>query len=267
MRNNLILLLLLSISLSSCEKVIDIDLNDSAKKYVIEGIVSDLPDESRVIITRTKNFDEDNAFAGVDGAMVQVTEEGGATYNFNEVGDGFYFPVSFAGSSGKNYTLTVTIGPETFTATCRMPEKVSFDSLYITNEILFTQERKVANVVYNDPAGKGNCYRFIEYVNGFKQTQQQVQNDDYTDGRSITAKLFYFTDDDDTGLNIESRDEVIVYMQCIDPAMYKYWFSLARSSIGVSGQATPSNPVSNMRGGALGYFSAHTEEMRTVIVP
>ena len=56
-------------------------------------------------------------------------------------------------------------------------------------------------------------------------------------------------------------------MECIDRPIYKYWYSLDRSATGGSGQATPSNPVTNLQGGALGYFSAHTLQSRTMIVP
>jgi len=47
---------------------------------VIEGILTDQPGTSKVLITQTKNFDEDNGFPGVTGATVSITESGGPTY-------------------------------------------------------------------------------------------------------------------------------------------------------------------------------------------
>src|SRR5215216_7374429 len=64
---------------SSCEKVIDINLDDAEKKYVIEAIITDQPGTAKVLITQTKNFDEDNNFTGISDAIVAIKETGGAT--------------------------------------------------------------------------------------------------------------------------------------------------------------------------------------------
>ena len=54
-------------------------------------------------------------------------------------------------------------------------------------------------------------------------------------------------------------------MQNIDPVVYKYWFSLSQNATGETQSASPANPVSNIKGGALGYFSAHTISTKSII--
>jgi hypothetical protein len=248
--------------------VIDVDLNSSDKKYVIEANITDQPGTAQVIITQTNNFDQPNAFPHISGATVTVTESGGATTTLPESSSpGYYESPAFQGVSGKTYTLTVNVNGKTFTAVSMMPAKIKLDTMYITDELLFTDTRKTVNTVFEDPVGFGNNYRFVQYVNGIRETQVMIRNDEYSDGRRIVAKLFYFTGDEDYENKIETGDEVKIEMQCIDKNMYKYWYSLDRSSTGGSGQATPSNPVTNLQGGALGYFSAHTLETRTMIAP
>lgn len=249
---------------SSCEKVIDLNLNEAEKKYVIEAVVTDQAGLSKVVITQTKKFDENNTFPGVSGASVIITESGGASYPFTETTPGKYESL-FAGVPGKKYILNVTIGSNQFNAECVMPRKVNLDSIFVTDELLFTEVRKIVNAQYRDPQGRGDAYRFVQFVNGLKEDQLLIQNDDYTDGRNVTSKLYYFADED-SNAQIESGDTVTIDMQCISPVMYKYWFSLDRSATGIGGQATPANPVTNMKGGALGYFSAHTLQSKTVIV-
>jgi hypothetical protein len=256
------------IFLSSCEKVIDINLDKVEKKYVIEAIVTDQPGTSKVSITQTKDFNENNSFPGVTGATVSISESGGPTYILTETSAGEYEATGLMGNSGKTYSLNVTISGKSFTATCKMPPAVNLDTIYVTDELLFTETRKIVNAVFQDPVGLGNSYRFIQYVNGFQENQILIRNDDYSDGRRIDNKLFYFSDSDNKDSTIiHSGDEVTIDMLCIDPAIYKYWFSLDRSSTGGSGQATPANPVTNIQGGALGYFSAHTLQTKTMIVP
>ena len=156
---------------------------------------------------------------------------------------------------------------QTFTAESIMPQKVNLDTIYVTDELIFTDTRKIVNAVFDDPPGLGNSYRFVQTVNGFQETQTLIRNDDYSDGRKIVNKLFYFSSDDENKRNIKSGDQVMIDMLCIEPAVYKYWFSLDRSAIGNGQQATPSNPVTNLKGGALGYFSAQTIQTRSLVVP
>jgi hypothetical protein len=267
MKQPYILYILFLLSLSSCEKVIDLDLNDSEKKYVIEGRVTDQAGGAIVRISQTKNFDENNDFPPVSGAIVTITETGGPTVTLPESQPGIYESALLTGSSGKTYALSVSIGSNTFTAISAMPRKVALDSIFITDEQLFTNTRKTVNAVFNDPPGMGDCYRFVQYVNGLRESQVMIRNDDYSDARTIINKLFYFTGDDDYSGKIESGDAVTIEMLCIDRNIYKYWFSLDRSATGISGQATPSNPVSNIQGGALGYFSAHTYEEKNMVAP
>lgn len=269
MRSNLYITASLAglVLLSSCEKVIDLDLNEAEKKYVIEAVLTDEPGTAKVLISQTKNFDEDNSFPGVAGAIVTITENGGPSTTFTATQPGVYEAPSLAGTSGKTYTLSVSVSGRLFTAVSTMPQKVSLDTIFVTDEFLFSDTRKIVNAVFNDPAGPGNNYRFVQYVNNLKEDQVMIRNDEYSDGRRIVNKLFYFTDDEDDERNIRPGDAVTIQMLCIDANIYKYWFSLDRSATGGSGQATPSNPVTNLQGGALGYFSAHTLQTKTMVVP
>jgi hypothetical protein len=161
----------------------------------------------------------------------------------------------------------VTVGGNLFTATSTMPVKINLDTIYTTDELIFTDTRKIVNVEFHDPPGRGNNYRFIQYVNGLKEKQLFVQNDDYTDGNLNISKLFYFPDKDSDSTIIKTGDTVTVDMLCIDPKIYKYWFSLVRNTNGDNNNTTPANPVSNIEGGALGYFSAQTLQTKTMKIP
>lgn len=262
------LLLLVVFGLNSCEKVIDVDLNTAEKKYVIEGVVSDKAGMSYVKISRTKDFDEDNFPDPVSDAIVRIQENGLTIYTLAESpAPGVYESPVLLGQSGYRYNLTVTVNNQTFTAESTMPAKVNLDTIFVSDELIFTSTRKIVNAVFDDPAGPGNSYRFIQYVNGLQETQTLIRNDDYSDGRRIVNKLFYFSTDHEDKRNIKSGDQVLVDMFCIEPAIYKYWFSLDRSAIGNGQQATPSNPVTNIKGGALGYFSAATVQSKSMVVP
>jgi hypothetical protein len=56
-------------------------------------------------------------------------------------------------------------------------------------------------------------------------------------------------------------------MRCIDKGAYDYFYSLDQITSTNGNSATPANPVSNISGGALGYFSAHTVRKATAVIP
>lgn len=258
------LLLIIAVAFTSCEKVIDINLDDVEKKYVIEGVLTDEAGSAMVLISQTKNFSDDNQFAGVTDAMVTITEEGGIVTVLPEMSEGVYQSASLTGESGKSYTLSVEINGNTFTASATMPARVNMDSLYITEDYLFGEIRKTVNVEYRDPPGLGQSYRFVQYINNTKEKGIFIRNDDYTDGNQSLVKLWSPGDEDD---KIETGDTIKVQMLCIDPFVYKYWYSfLSGGASGSSNSASPANPVSNIQGGALGYFSAHTLQTKEVVV-
>jgi hypothetical protein len=141
-----------------------------------------------------------------------------------------------------------------------MPALVPFDSLYSENFTAFGGLSKSIIPVYTDPAGVENFYRFIEVVNGRHIDNIYVRNDDRADGLRSTRPLF--NDDDD----VKAGDTLVLEMQGIDKGVYTYFNSMDEASTG-SGNSIPANPVNNITGGALGYFSAYTTQTKTIIVP
>ena len=55
-KNNFFLILpVIALSFASCEKVVDLKLNDAEKKYVIEAKISDKPGSCKVLFSKSKN--------------------------------------------------------------------------------------------------------------------------------------------------------------------------------------------------------------------
>jgi hypothetical protein len=248
---------------TSCEKVIDINIDEADKKYVIEGNVTNLASEQvEVRLSQTKSFGESNTFKGVSGATVTIQINNNSTYTLPEVSAGIYRTTAFTGIPGNTYQLTVSINGETFTATSVMPSQlVLLDTITASDFSAPGATRKIINPSYQDPAGTGNSYRFIQFINNVQDKKVFVQNDELSDGRRITRPLLNQDSD------IKSGDIVKVSMLCIDPNVYQYWYSLDQAATGSGQSATPTNPVTNIRGGALGYFSAHSVSSKTITAP
>jgi hypothetical protein len=252
--------------LTSCEKVIDVQLNDADKKYVIEANVTNVPGQpSEVRISKTKAFDESNTFSGISGAVVSIEVNNGVVYTLSQSSPGIYTTSAFTGTPGSTYALKIVIGTDEFTSVCTMPlQTVPLDTVTVDNFAFGGSDSKILVPSYLDPSGKGNNYRFVQYINAIQTKQIFVTNDDISDGLRSTRPLANPNNSETEEL--KTGDFATVEMLCIDRAVYTYWYSLDQAATGNS-TATPANPATNIKGGALGYFSAHSVSSKTIRVP
>jgi len=265
---NISYITLLLLLLSSCEKAIDLKLPDNTPKYVIEAVLTNEAGGCRVAISQTKDFTGDNTFTGVSGATVIISGNG-TTQTLSPGSAGVYQNSTFTGVPGNTYQLTVQVGGKTFIASSTMPQAVPLDSVYVHTQEGNNKDGspiKYAVVKYRDPAAVKNYYRFVQYVNGKKEKTVFIADDEFTNGNTVNNRLSFSNDNDDPARNIKSGDQLTVEMLCLDPVVYRYWYSLKNSAGGDGNNAAPSNPDTNISGGALGYFSAHTLQTKTIIV-
>ncbi|MBN9297882.1 MAG: DUF4249 domain-containing protein [Filimonas sp.] len=242
--------------IASCTKVINVDLKDADKKYVIEGNITNLPGPYIVKVTQTKSFEGNNTFPPVSGAVVTISDNAGHSEILQQAADGTYKTSTIQGVQGVTYNLKVVVGGQTFTSTSTMPYRVPLDSVYVTRLAYFGDDVNALVPAFTDPVGIKNYYFFNVYRNGIMDQSLYVQDDEFSDGKYNTRPLF--PPDKDSA--VVKGDTAYIEMQCTDASVNKYWTSLEQVTSGNS--ATPTNPVTNITGGALGYFSAHTTQRK-----
>ena len=247
---------------TSCEKVIDVNIGNVDKKYVIEAQITDNTNSARVNLSQTINITDSNKFIGIENAEVFISENGKQPEKLTSAGGGVY-RANMTGVPGSTYKLTVQVDGQTFTSTSTMPRKVPYDTLYVTERAFLGKMRKLATVEFHDPPGTKNAYRFIQYIDGRKENTIFVFDDNLIDGRKVIYELMIFGDQDYT---LKTEDQLRVEMRCIDIPAYMFWYSLTQASLGQSQSASPGNPISNIEGGAIGYFSAQTFEAKSIAV-
>lgn len=243
----------------SCEKVIDLPLKGTTPQLVIEATMA-TDSVCRVRISRTLDFAEPNEFPAVSDAAVTLSDDAGNRETLRLVSDGLFESSAdgIKGVEGRTYSLSVDLDGNRYEATSRMPRTVVLDSISTMIMPWFGGGKRVyISPNFQDPAGEENYYKFNFYLNGKKEKRVYIWGDDFSNGNYIRQMPFVNEDE------IEKGDTVRVEMQCIDPAVYMYFYTLEQ---GQENAATPANPISNFTGGCLGYFSAHTSSTRTIIV-
>ena len=261
--NRFIILLLVVLSLSSCKKIIDIDIKNAKPILVIEGNLVDEFGIQQIKISKTVALDNENIFPKVSGAAVKITDNLGNEFVFLESKPGFYIK-SMKGIAGRTYNLSVEVEGQKYTASSTMPKKVLLDSIGILKTNLFGKERRNVAAFYKDPAADLNFYRYYLYVNYKLVKNIFVSNDRLTNGNLIRQQFFYNSDDIE---ELKKGDIVDLEMLNIDANIFDYWYSLSQQvDRGPNQNTTPSNPSSNIIGGALGYFSAQAYQIKTITV-
>ncbi len=259
----LVILCTIALTLTSCEKVIDVKLNNATGKIDIEANLTNVQGQQTVYIRENVPFTNTNTYPPVTGATVTISDQAGKSYPFVEGPSGTYAINSLAGVTGNTYQLTVNAKGSIYTAKSIMPVGINLDMILSKNDPFGgTKLRQLISVVYKDSAGVDNQYRFIMYVNGVQVKRVFAFNDEFKDGKTITTDL------DQNNIDIYPGDTVKVEMQCIDPSIYTYWFTLAQQGGdgGPGGSVAPANPPSNLSNNALGYFSAHTTQTKTIVI-
>lgn len=257
------ILSLFVLTLFSCQKVIDVDLNEADPKVALEANYTAEDSTVRVRISITSNYFDASTSPTVDNATVTITDEAGNATSVPNVGNGMYVLSNYIPQFNTTYTMTILYEGVLYTAKCYLQEPVALDE--ITYELapdLFGFEG--GYYVYmrlQDQPGIVNNYLVVLTRNGEEYGDLQdlfLQDDVFTDGNFIERPLF--------GVDFfDLGDTISMELRSVDQAVYDYYGEL-QSIVSGGGAAAPANPTTNWDNKALGCFNAYGNNRRSVII-
>ena len=263
---NIFLIIITLFLVISCEREIDLNLEDQSGNIVIEANVTDQAGPYSVRITKSVSFTQSNSYPGVENAQVTLSDNLGQTENLQHIGNGIYQASSFQGQSGRTYTLKVQTDGKEYTSQSKMPEAVEFQGLEQDSFMVAGETSYTLLPIFVDPPALGNRYLFTYSVNDNPKKYFSEFSDNVNNGAPNQRPLILPNDDEDGDVKVKVGDKITVKMQCIDDAVYTFYSALLQLSGGGGGGVTPTNPPSNISNGALGYFSAHTVSVKTIVI-
>ncbi len=254
-------ILITIITLASCESVIEPDLKDIESQLVIEGVITNEAGPYYVKLSKSTNFTTSSIFNGVENAQVIITDDSGIIDTLTMSEPGIYITSKITGTPNVNYTLKVIAEEKEYNSQCTMPSFTKLDTLLIFKQSLGATTIRFVNTFYTDPAGVENYYRYKTAENNKVKQGVSITNDQFSDGIIAQNTVSVYPE-----IPGESHlgDTINVAFLCIDKSEYDYFFGLAQASGGNG--AVPANPKSNISGGCLGYFCAHTIDKRSIIL-
>lgn len=256
------LLAAIGFAFSSCEKVVDIDINDSDPKIVIEANVFNGDDDCLVRISKTGSYFSNEPLQMVSKAKITLSDAI-TEYSYTEIEEGVYKLNKIGRLIPTLYKIKVNIDGEIYEAKSQMPAAIPINYLVSEYQSGGTIEKTGYQISFgfHDPEDDTNYYRVKYLLNGKLQSapgDYYLIKDELFNGNSVQMELF--------GERFEEQDTVTIELMSIDKTSYYYFSVLAdlvrEESIG---SAAPANPPGNFDNGALGYFSAWSSNKRTII--
>ena len=258
-----IAILVIALITISCEKVVELDLDDAQQMIVIEGIVHDSIGDNFVLLSKSRPFnDNDGSFEKISGASVIITDNLGNTFTLIESESGRYQNSFLKGEEGRKYFLNITVDEKVFTSESIMPNRVELDSISYeevnspfggNNEGEGQKYRVYTH--FRDPINVANYYR-LKSFNGLVQEKGFISlNNDLFEGDDVDFPLFLS--------EFEEGDTATVQLLSVDEANYRYFNAIELSQEG----EVPGNPESNIRGeNVVGYFGAYAKSQKSLII-
>ena len=284
---NIPLLLVIVASLTSCQKVIDIELPPTDPKIVVNSFFTD---NSPIKIHLSRSIAVlENTFPECNGATV-ILRENNIIIDTLFFQSGYYYSHILA-EINNNYALEVIVpGMEKVFCEDLIPEKALLQNYVCTDSVLIDEDGFIINELkldFQDSAGPSfyevqlsakyiidNNYTSIWFKKNSDpiitstglldyNPKTLIFTDKMFDGKHCSVKIYFATQAyADYNLTITFRSVSESYYKYKE-RQYAFLFSLENDIF--SGMSEPINLYSNVRGG-YGIFAGYSSDERTIIV-
>ena len=281
--------------LASCEKDINIKLNKTSTDLVVDASIENgqypvvtlsrsLDYFSKIDLQVLANSFVHNAVVTISNGQLTAPLKEDSTrdvtsglviyfYTFHSA-DG---NLKFHGEFNSQYNLEIQVENKTYTATTTIPNPNKYiDSLWWT-PVTNTNDTGLVNLKarFVDPPGLGNYTRYFTSVNNgpFYPGLNSVFDDQITDGTTYSITIpkgvnrNFPIDGTDYGY-FNKGDEIVVKLANIDKATYDFWRTMEYNYQSVGNPfSTPTQVISNISNGALGYFGGYADQFKSITIP
>lgn len=268
---------LLSVLISSCVERINIELDDSYTRLVVDGAISTDTMAHTVLLTRTTSYYYNQPAPPVSGADLQISD-GTAVYILTEDEPGVYrTDPSVYGEAGKTYTLAIKLaasvgGYTDYNATSKLYPVSHLDSLSLEYHPDWSEQGTWEVKCYVQDPPSEDFYRFLVSKNT-KMLSDTLDEWFVTDDRFFNGNYAYgapiaYLEQDENDQILKLGDIITVEMNSIG-SDYANFIWEAQSEVRGSNplfSGPPANVKGNINNGASGFFAAYSVSRASTVV-
>jgi hypothetical protein len=262
----------------SCTERIDIELDESSVRLVVDGSVSTDTMAHKIILTKTTSYFYSHESPSVTGASVSITT-GERNIQLYEKKPGVYYTDStFYGLEGLTYTLNITLaspvgGHTEYSATSYMNNAVMIDSADLIFQPDWSDSGFYEVQCYLKDPPTAEYYRFMIYKNGkiLSDTLDEwlVIDDRFFNGSYIYGATVAFLDQGSENEKLEVGDEITLELNSVGRDYAGFLWEAQSELMGSNPlfSGPPANVKGNINNGAIGFFAAYaTSRARIKVV-
>lgn len=279
MKKSLIIPILIAFlaATSACTEDIDLKLNSTARRLVVEGFINTDTTQQHIRLTLSGDYFDNQRMPAVKGATVKLsTDEEELLLEENAEYPGYYFtPTDFYGKQGKTYHLSITDvdvnndgETETYTAQSYLAPLIHGDYIEIGYEKMWEMWKVL--LYAKDPQESENFYMFRLLINNKLWTNSlsstEIADDTMFDGNDING-VWVFGIDTRKDENIYKNDTLTLELCHIDETFFKYLKAIDEETEPKTPlfSGAPANVPGNISNNALGIFAAYSVDRLSVI--
>ena len=273
-----VIIFLLSVMVVACTERIDIQLNDSYIRLVVDGSITTDTLAHTVILTKTTSYYFNQSAPMVTGAIVSIST-GDIKYDLKELKPGVYCtePIVY-GIAGNIYTLNIKLsgqlgGYTDYTASSSLNAVSPLDSIKLLyhpdwSDKGFWEVRSF----FQDPPTE-DYYRFLISRNNeiLSDTLDEwfVTDDIFLNGNYSYDTPVAFLDQSSGDERLTSGDKLSVEMNSIGKDYAEFLLGAQSELMGSNPLfgGPPANVKGNINNGAIGFFAAYSVTRASTITP
>lgn len=278
-KNHLPFVLLLFLA-ASCTERIDVKLDETYTRLVVDGSITTDSTCSTVTLTKSSDYFYNKPSPRVTGATVTIFD-GTTSYPLIETVAGQSGVYSsgdpLPGKAGKEYTLHVELpaaisGYAAFEAGSMLNPIVPIDS--VTTTFHADQGKAGAwaiNVYAQEPGNELNYYMFNWFRNGVSMSDsihlKTVMGDQFINGQYMTGIPVFYIDNTHGWETLKPGDTITLQMSGITENYLNFISQVQMAGFNLPFfTGPPANIQGNIGNGGLGYFTAFSNSYATTIV-
>ena len=269
---------ILSILIVSCTEKIDIQLDDSYSRLVVDGSITTDTMSHSVVLTSTSSYFYNQPAPPVTGALVSISD-GTQNFNLSETSPGIYrtSPDVF-GIPGKVYSLNIKLanaigGYSDYTASSTLNPVTPMDSVTLKFHPEWSKKGIWEVKCYVQEPPTVDFYRFLlsknqtmftDTLDEWIITDDMFYNGNYTNGLPIG-----YLDQGSTEQGLRPGDTITAEVNSIGKEYFNFLMEAQTELFGSNPlfSGPPANIKGNISNGGVGFFTAYSATRSYAIAP
>lgn len=275
---SILIFCIISILIVSCTEKIDIQLDDSYTRIVVDGSITTDTMRHSVVLTSTSSYFYNQPAPPVTGALVSISD-GTQNFNLSETSPGIYrtSPDVF-GIPGKVYSLNIKLanaigGHSDYSASSTLNPVTPMDSVTLKFHPEWSKKGIWEVKCYVQEPPTVDFYRFLlsknqtmftDTLDEWIITDDMFYNGNYTNGLPIG-----YLDQGSTEQGLRPGDTITAEVNSIGKEYFNFLMEAQTELFGSNPlfSGPPANIKGNISNGGVGFFTAYSATRSYAIAP